>query len=98
MLTLLLALGAAGSATLSVAAPNGDGSPVPPQHTASGWLFYKFPTGQPGCAGVGINNQFFKRNDCGFAVFALSDTDGTEDVEVRFYESPEATQPFATTP
>src|SRR5687768_11818127 len=42
---------------------------------ASGFLYYKYPTPDPGCAGLGLNvsqGPFFTPEDCGFAVFGIT--------------------------
>lgn len=45
---------------------------------AAGFLYYKYPTPQPLCEGVGLNvsgGPFFGHGDCGFAVFGISGAD-----------------------
>jgi M6 family metalloprotease-like protein len=69
-----------------------------PAPTASGWLFYKIPTPQPVCTGLGFNasepsSRFYSRDDCGFAVFTLSEA--ATDVKVNFY-GPDGGAPFYT--
>jgi len=65
--------------------------------SASGFLYYKYPTPDPLCDGLGLNvsaGPFFTPEDCGFAVFGITGADGTAAVTVAFVGPDGAT--FAT--
>jgi len=93
---VLVALAApfAASAVAATAAARGpDGAA-----TASGFLFYKLPQGQPLCSGLGLNvsaNPYYSRDDCGFVNFNVSESPTA--VEGQLY-AVGADQPFKTLP
>jgi M6 family metalloprotease-like protein len=52
---------------------------------ASGFLFYRYPTPDPLCSGLGLNvsaGPFFGPNDCGFASFGITGAQTTAAVSV----------------
>ncbi|MGI8901121.1 MAG: immune inhibitor A domain-containing protein, partial [Nocardioides sp.] len=87
------------SANAPTVAPTVDG----PQGaaTASGFLFYKLPTPQPACVGLGFNQAGpsgpnYSRDDCGFVVFTLSESVAAAQVKAELY-GPDGAK-FATLP
>ncbi|MGN6577376.1 MAG: immune inhibitor A domain-containing protein, partial [Nocardioides sp.] len=92
---LLATAGVSAADTLPRSAVAGTAEPATAAN-ASGFLFYKFPTPQPGCTGVGLNVSdapFFSRDDCGFAEFTLS---GSATSVVAELVGEGASEPFAT--
>ncbi len=94
---LMLAL-VSPATTASAASPAASPEAAAPSGaaTASGFLFYKYPLPQPACTGSALNvssNPFYTREDCGFAVFTLSEAATT--VKVELYAA-DATEPFTT--
>jgi len=52
---------------------------------ASGFLYFKYPTPQPGCTGLGFNvtaGPFFNAGDCGFGVFGITGGSTTSTVRI----------------
>ncbi len=75
----LLAFVLAGAQAAS-SQPNGASS-------ASGWVFYKLPQGQPACTGVAwaATAGYFDRLDCGFAEVMVSETAAGDAVKVGLF-------------
>ena len=66
-------------ATVAAAAPDPAGA------VASSFSWFKYPTPQPVCDGLGLNvskGPFFKAGDCGFASFGISGAPTTATVRV----------------
>lgn len=64
---------------------------------ASGFLYYKYPTPQPVCDGLGLNvstGPYFTPEDCGFVVFGVAGAPGTATVRAALQGPDGAT--FAT--
>jgi immune inhibitor A len=82
ILTTLLTLAALlppAVATVAAAAPDPAGA------VASSFSWFKYPTPQPVCDGLGLNvskGPFFKAGDCGFASFGISGAPATATVTV----------------
>ena len=94
-----VALAVAGALVLPDAEANHEGAPD--HASASGFLTYKYPIGQPGCSGVGINTApsfAFSRDDCGFAVFQLSPAPETAEAGVARLFRPGTEEVFAEVP
>jgi M6 family metalloprotease-like protein len=61
--------------------------PDPSGAAAAGFLFYKYPTPQPVCEGLGLNisgGPFFGAGGCGFAEFGISGAGASAEVIVEF--------------
>lgn len=55
--------------------------------SAAGFLFYKYPTPDPVCDGLGLNiseGPYFTPEDCGFASFGITGADGSATTSVAF--------------
>lgn len=81
LLSLLMLAGAAATPPPAAAVPD------PAAAAASGFLLYKYPLPQPTCTGVGFNVStvpYWGADDCGFAVFVMSEVTPTTLVTVSF--------------
>jgi len=70
--------------TVTPAAPGGPEGAA----TASGFLFYKYPTPQPTCSGIALNvsaQPHFSRDDCGFVILTLSEQVDAAKVKAELY-------------
>jgi immune inhibitor A len=73
------------TAVLPMAAGQVRAADDPAGAAASGFLFYKYPTPDPLCVGLGFNvsaGPYYTPEDCGFAVFGITGADATAAVSV----------------